>query len=276
MGLTAAGLRPPEPALQAGMLRGTTLWIDFPFPAFPENMVSLAAPLAAHCEALTGDSAEAPRCCGMRKWVHAAGARPQCAPGPTAAASRRTLLAAGCLQGHWAEVLAPVYSALTEGAWKERAPEADGFINALLFPNLRRSQVQVRATWWGARSGMPGWLWPRHKMQDCRRGTSLQLLLRGSHCHTTLHPPPWQGLIWVMDMLRLLCMPSLPFTATLRCTHRLRRASFGSWTCCGSRCAPACPRPAPCPACCSPTSWSLWTPRPGWRWSASCWCTRGA
>ena len=60
----------------------------------------------------------------------------------------------GCLQGHWAEVLAPVYSALTEGAWKERAPEVDGFINALLFPNLRRSQVQVRVT--GECSGMPG------------------------------------------------------------------------------------------------------------------------
>ena len=27
------------PAPQAGLLRGTTLWLDFPFPAFPENMV---------------------------------------------------------------------------------------------------------------------------------------------------------------------------------------------------------------------------------------------
>jgi hypothetical protein len=68
--------------IQAGLLRGTTLWLDFPFPAFPENM------------------------------------------------------------GHWVEVLAPVYSALTEGAWKERAPDSRGHITALLFPNLRRSQVQ--------------------------------------------------------------------------------------------------------------------------------------
>lgn len=51
---------------QAGVLRGTCLWIDFPFPAFPENM------------------------------------------------------------GHWAEVLLPVYSALVEGAWAQRPPQASG------------------------------------------------------------------------------------------------------------------------------------------------------
>lgn len=39
-----------------------------------------------------------------------------------------------------------MYSALTEGTWKGKAPEADGHIRALLFPNLRRKQVQVRSS----------------------------------------------------------------------------------------------------------------------------------
>ena len=69
----------------AGLVRGTCLWLDFPFPAFPQNL------------------------------------------------------------GHWAEALAPVYSALADGGWRARAPEADGRLQALVFPNLHRDQVQVRA-----------------------------------------------------------------------------------------------------------------------------------
>lgn len=70
--------------IQAGTLRGTCLWVDFPFPAFPENM------------------------------------------------------------GHWTEALAPVYSALADGAWRRRAPDGDGRLQAVIFPNLRREQVEVR------------------------------------------------------------------------------------------------------------------------------------
>lgn len=70
--------------IQAGVLRGTCLWLDFPFPAFPENM------------------------------------------------------------GHWAEALAPVYSALADGGWRRRAPDGDGRLQAVIFPNLRREQVEVR------------------------------------------------------------------------------------------------------------------------------------
>lgn len=104
--------------IQAGTLKGTCLWIDFPFPAFAENM------------------------------------------------------------GHWAEVLLPIYSALSEGTWREHAgraasevpagaseaqdagaSEAPLHISAVIFPNLRREQVS--------------------------------------------------GLTWVMDMLRLVLRPGL-------------------------------------------------------------------
>ncbi|KAL4858773.1 Translation initiation factor IF-2 [Chlorella vulgaris] len=68
--------------IKAGMLRGTCLWIDFPFPAFPENM------------------------------------------------------------GHWLEALAPVYSCLSNGSWMQAAPEAQGGLGAVIFPNLRREQVE--------------------------------------------------------------------------------------------------------------------------------------
>jgi hypothetical protein len=71
--------------IKAGMLRGTCLWIDFPFPAFPENM------------------------------------------------------------GHWLEALAPVYSCLSNGSWMQAAPEAQGGLRAVIFPNLRREQVEVRS-----------------------------------------------------------------------------------------------------------------------------------
>ncbi|EFN55147.1 hypothetical protein CHLNCDRAFT_134237 [Chlorella variabilis] len=68
--------------IRAGVLLGTCLWVDFPFPAFPENM------------------------------------------------------------GHWAEVLAPIYSALTNASWRQRAPDSEGYLRAVIFPNLRREQVQ--------------------------------------------------------------------------------------------------------------------------------------
>ena len=70
---------------QASYVGGTTLVLDFPFPAFPENM------------------------------------------------------------GHWAETLAPIYSVLSAGAWRETLVAAGGnaHIDSILFPNLRRQQLQV-------------------------------------------------------------------------------------------------------------------------------------
>ena len=140
----------------AGQLRGTALWLDFPFPAFPENM------------------------------------------------------------GHWAEALAPVYSVLSEGTWRAAAPETDGFINAVVFPNLQREQVQVRV-------GGPGQAPSRGRRAAPRRaGTeggatapcccSAALLLccsaaRRAPPHPPAHAP--QGLTWVMDMLRLSLRPGL-------------------------------------------------------------------
>jgi len=134
--------------MQAGLLRGTTLWLDFPFPAFPENMVGaglrltcLTAVCATHRSAARRPPMGECKPADLR--AHAAGRF--WIRSPQACADRQTLITAiPLLQGHWAEVLAPVYSALTEGAWKERAPEGDGHISALLFPNLRRKQVQVR------------------------------------------------------------------------------------------------------------------------------------
>lgn len=81
--------------IQAGVLRGTCLWVDFPFPAFPENM------------------------------------------------------------GHWAEALLPIYSALTDSTWVATAglaPEA-AHLSSVIFPNLRREQVQVRSLQPMAQSG---------------------------------------------------------------------------------------------------------------------------
>jgi hypothetical protein len=72
--------------IEAGVLRGTSLWVDFPYPTFPENM------------------------------------------------------------GHWAEVLLPIYSQLSDASWRQHANDSgDGTIQAVVFPNLRREQVQVGA-----------------------------------------------------------------------------------------------------------------------------------
>ena len=72
--------------IEAGVLRGTSLWVDFPYPTFPENM------------------------------------------------------------GHWAEVLLPIYSQLSDASWRQHAYDsAEGTIRAVVFPNLRREQVQASA-----------------------------------------------------------------------------------------------------------------------------------
>ena len=70
--------------LQTGKVAGNTLLLDFPFPAFPENM------------------------------------------------------------GHWAEILAPAYSCLADGRWKEHLPAGQHHhLDAVLLINLRREQLQV-------------------------------------------------------------------------------------------------------------------------------------
>lgn len=70
--------------LHAAWVNGTTLWLDYSFPAFPENI------------------------------------------------------------GHWLEMLLPVYSQLSIGAWKEHVPPGEEpVISACILPNLRRGQVQV-------------------------------------------------------------------------------------------------------------------------------------
>ena len=69
----------------AGWVPGTTLWVDFPFPAFPENM------------------------------------------------------------GHWVEELLPVYSGLVNASWQAHVPPEGRAVHSLLFPNLRRAQIQVGA-----------------------------------------------------------------------------------------------------------------------------------
>ncbi|KAK9806815.1 hypothetical protein WJX72_003692 [[Myrmecia] bisecta] len=68
--------------LKTGWVRGTTLIVDFPFAAFPDNM------------------------------------------------------------GHWAEVLLPAYSVLSQGAWKHSVRNGTGFVDSLLLVNLRRAQLQ--------------------------------------------------------------------------------------------------------------------------------------
>ena len=63
-------------------MQGTTLLLDFPFPAFPDNM------------------------------------------------------------GHWVEILAPVYSVLSQGSWC-RKPAPPCSLSTLLLVNLRREDLQV-------------------------------------------------------------------------------------------------------------------------------------
>jgi hypothetical protein len=73
-------------SLQTGWIEGTTLFVDFPFPAFPENM------------------------------------------------------------GHWAEVLFPLYSLLSEGLWRGLIDSANGsgYVDTLFLANLRKQQLEVR------------------------------------------------------------------------------------------------------------------------------------
>lgn len=118
-----------------------------------------------------------------------------------------------------------MYSALTEGAWKEKAPEADGHIRALLFPNLRRKQVQVRSSCggWVGRGRAASMLaavprissgcWACCSWRHCCCFTFLQCLLPSPPLmpYTTCPQPATnvQGLNWVMDMLRLALRPGL-------------------------------------------------------------------
>ena len=113
--------------IEAGRVDGTVLWLDFPFPAFPENM------------------------------------------------------------GHWVETLLPVYSQLSLGAWKAHVPEGDGYINAVLFPNLRREAIQVRGGSKASSGGAGG--------------------ARATRPCPLPHP---QAIPWVLEVVRLAIKPGLP------------------------------------------------------------------
>lgn len=56
-------------SLVAGLVRGTTLWLDFPFPAFPENMGHWAEALAPTYSVLA-DGAWRRRCSGAEACDH--------------------------------------------------------------------------------------------------------------------------------------------------------------------------------------------------------------
>lgn len=130
--------------IRAGVLLGTCLWVDFPFPAFPENM------------------------------------------------------------GHWAEVLAPIYSALTNASWRQRAPDSEGYLRAVIFPNLRREQVQVGA-WLAATRAMTsrgglqldqGWTRVFAGWEDGSLLASPPLLLPAAMPPRLPHPAPPCSLPW--------------------------------------------------------------------------------
>ena len=45
--------------------------------------------------------------------------------------------------GHWMEALLPVYNVLEQGLWKSALPEGSGFIDNIIFVNLRRDNLAV-------------------------------------------------------------------------------------------------------------------------------------
>lgn len=45
--------------------------------------------------------------------------------------------------GHWMEALLPVYNVLEQGAWKRPLSGGSGFIDTIIFVNLRRKHLAV-------------------------------------------------------------------------------------------------------------------------------------
>ncbi|PSC75577.1 hypothetical protein C2E20_1509 [Micractinium conductrix] len=139
--------------IQAGVLRGTCLWIDFPFPAFPENM------------------------------------------------------------GHWAEVLLPVYSALVEGAWAQRPPQASGndWNATAAGGGADGGASEGGASGAGGSSGSEGSGASSSEGSSGGGGGGLSEAdaVLSAVIFPNLRREQVKGLTWVMDMLKLTLKPGL-------------------------------------------------------------------